>query len=319
LSPGSIVAMDEPQTQGTMASLAGLFVPLITPFDQYGNLDATALEELAHRVLDDGATGIVALGTTAEAPTLTEAERSRVLDICAGVCSDRAAPLIAGAGGNDTRRTVAALAGLAAWPQIRAALVVVPYYNRPGEDGTVAHFRALATDSPVPLVVYNIPYRTGQRVGWAAMRRIAELPAVIGVKHSPGAIDSDTVEMMAGRPNGFNVLAGDCVLISPLLALGAAGAISASAHVCTASYAQLVGAWRTGDLAAARSLGHRLAPLSARLFAEPNPTVIKGVLHELGHIPSPAVRLPLVPAQPESVREALAAAAAVMPKATPAL
>jgi 4-hydroxy-tetrahydrodipicolinate synthase len=299
--------------------LTGLYVPLITPFDQHGELDAPALEALAHRVLDEGATGIVALGTTAEAPTLTEAERRRVLDICARACGERGAPLIAGAGGNDTRLTVAALAGLAAWPEIRAALVVVPYYSRPGEHGTVAHFQALAADTPVPLVVYNIPYRTGQRVGWTAMRRIAELPAVIGVKHSPGAIDSDTIEMMAGVPAGFSVLAGDCVLISPLLALGAAGAISASAHVSTASYASLVRAWRAGDVAAARALGNRLAPLSARLFAEPNPTVIKAVLHELGHIPSPAVRLPLVPAQPGSVLEALAAAAATMPEAAAAL
>jgi 4-hydroxy-tetrahydrodipicolinate synthase len=299
--------------------LTGLYVPLITPFDQHGELDAPALEALAHRVLDEGATGIVALGTTAEAPTLTEAERRRVLDICARACGERGAPLIAGAGGNDTRLTVAALAGLAAWPEIRAALVVVPYYSRPGEHGTVAHFQALAADTPVPLVVYNIPYRTGQRVGWTAMRRIAELPAVIGVKHSPGAIDSDTIEMMAGVPAGFSVLAGDCVLISPLLALGAAGAISASAHVSTASYASLVRAWRAGDVAAARALGNRLAPLSARLFAEPNPTVIKAVLHELGHIPSPAVRLPLVPAQPGSVLEALAAAAAAMPEAAAAL
>jgi 4-hydroxy-tetrahydrodipicolinate synthase len=299
--------------------LTGLYVPLITPFDQHGEHDAPAQEALAHRVLDEGATGIVALGTTAEAPTLTEAERRRVLDICARACGERGAPLIAGAGGNDTRLTVAALAGLAAWPEIRAALVVVPYYSRPGEHGTVAHFQALAADTPVPLVVYNIPYRTGQRVGWTAMRRIAELPAVIGVKHSPGAIDSDTIEMMAGVPAGFSVLAGDCVLISPLLALGAAGAISASAHVSTASYASLVRAWRAGDVAAARALGNRLTPLSARLFAEPNPTVIKAVLHELGHIPSPAVRLPLVPAQPGSVLEALAAAAATMPEAAAAL
>jgi 4-hydroxy-tetrahydrodipicolinate synthase len=305
--------MEAAQIPGTAAPLAGLFVPLITPFDRHGDLDADALAALAHRVLDDGATGIVALGTTAEAPTLTETERRRVLDVCAAVCGDRGAPLIAGAGGNDTRRTAAALAELAAWPQVGAALVVVPYYNRPGEAGTVAHFRALAAASPVPLIVYNIPYRTGQRVGWPAMRSIAELPGVIGVKHSPGAIDSDTVEMMADLPDGFSVLAGDCVLISPLLALGAAGAISASAHVRTASYTRLVAAWRGGDLAPARSLGHRLAALSARLFAEPNPTVIKAVLHKLGHIPSPAVRLPLLPARAGSVRAALAAAAAVMP------
>ena len=210
---------------------AGLFVPLITPFTDDGELDARALESLAHRVLADGATGIVALGTTAEAPALTEAERDQVLDICAAVCRHRSAPLIAGAGGNDTRRSARALSALSAWPEIRAALVVVPYYNRPGEEGTVAHFRALAGETPVPLIVYNIPYRTGQPVGWPAMRRIAELPPVVGVKHATGAVDQDTVEMMASLPDGFSVLAGDCVLAPALLALGAAGAISASAHV----------------------------------------------------------------------------------------
>jgi 4-hydroxy-tetrahydrodipicolinate synthase len=293
----------------SMTPLAGLFVPLITPFTDTGELDPAGLESLAYRVLDEGATGIVALGTTAEAPTLTEAERRQVLDICARVCADRSAPLIAGAGGNDTRASIRALRALAAWPQVSAALVVVPYYLRPGEAGTVAHFEALAGQTPVPLVVYNIPARTGQPVSWPAIRRIADLPAVAGVKHSPGAVDLDTAEMMASLPAGFSVLAGDCFLMPALLALGAAGAISASAHVCTRSYADLVAAWRAGDVATARPLGHRTTPLSARLFAEPNPAVIKAVLHELGHIASPAVRLPLLPARVSSARAALAAAA----------
>jgi 4-hydroxy-tetrahydrodipicolinate synthase len=288
---------------------AGLFVPLITPFTQDGELDPVTLESLAHRVLDEGATGIVALGTTAEAPTLTAAERSQVLGICARVCRDRSAPLIAGAGGNDTRASAEALRALAAWPEVTAALVVVPYYSRPGEDGTVAHFRALAQDTPVPIVIYNIPHRTGQRLGWPAVRQLAELPAIVGVKHAAGAVDQDTVEMMASRPDGFSVLAGDCFLTPALLALGAAGAISASAHVCTARFAELIAAWRAGDVAAARPLGHRLATLSARLFAEPNPSVIKAVLYELGHIPAPVVRLPLLPARPESAAAARRAAA----------
>jgi 4-hydroxy-tetrahydrodipicolinate synthase len=288
---------------------AGLFVPLVTPFTESGELDPAGLESLAHRVLDEGATGIVALGTTAEAPTLTGAERRRVLDICAQVCAERSAPLIAGAGGNDTRASADALRELAAWPQITAALVVVPYYLRPGEEGAIAHFEALARRTPVPLVVYNIPARTGQRVSWPAMRRIASLPAVVGVKHSPGAVDLDTAEMMADLPAGFSVLSGDCFLMPALLALGAAGAISASAHICTRSYADLVTAWRDGEVAAARPLGHRLTALSARLFAEPNPAVIKAVLHGLGHIASPAVRLPLLAAQPSSASAALAAAA----------
>jgi 4-hydroxy-tetrahydrodipicolinate synthase len=285
----------------------------MTPFTDAGDLDAPALESLAHHVLDAGATGIVALGTTAEAPTLNSAERTRVLDICAGVCHDRAAPLIAGAGGNDTRRSAPQLAALAAWPGIRAALVVVPYYSRPGEDGVLAHFRALAPASPVPLIVYNIPYRIGQAVSWPTLRQLAELPNVAGVKHAPGGIDQDTVAMMADLPAGFSVLGGDDMYVAALLALGAPGAILASAHVCTARFAELVSAWRAGDAATARPLGHRLTVLSAALLAEPNPAVIKAVLHRLGHIASPAVRLPLLPASAGSAEVALRAAAVLAP------
>jgi 4-hydroxy-tetrahydrodipicolinate synthase len=290
-----------------MSELTGLFIPLITPFTADGAVSADALERLAHRILDDGANGIVALGTTAETPTLTEAERSEVLRICSRVCRERGAPLIAGAGSNDTARSAAALAALAEYPEVCAALVAVPYYSRPGETGVLEHFRALATGSPVSLVVYNIPYRTGQTVGWPTMRRIAELPGIAGVKHAVGSIDADTITMMAERPAGFGVLGGEDLYVSPLLALGADGAIQAAAHVCTGGFAELIRLWRDGQAAAARELGHRLAPLSRALFAEPNPTVIKSVLYRLGEIPAPAVRLPLLPAGAASTEAALAA------------
>jgi 4-hydroxy-tetrahydrodipicolinate synthase len=291
----------------------GLYVPLITPFTDEAELDEVTLRALAHQVLDAGATGIVALGTTAEAPSLGDDERARVLDICASVCREHAAPLIAGVGTNDTRRSAGALAALAGWPEVCAALVVVPYYNRPGEEGVLAHFRALALSTPVPLIIYNVPARTGQQVSWQAVRQLAELPEVAGVKHAPGRIDLDTALMMADLPAGFRVLAGDCALANGLLALGASGVISASAHVCTARFAELIRAWRDGDVATARPLGHRLTVLAARLFAEPNPVVIKAVLRELGHIPSAAVRLPLLPATPASAAAALQAAAELEP------
>ena len=290
-----------------MDELTGLFIPLITPFTASGELAADALERLAHRVLDDGATGIVALGTTAEAATLTDDERSTVLAICSRVCRERAAPLVAGAGTNDTARSAAALAGLAGYPEVRAALVVVPYYVRPGEAGVLEHFRALATGSPVPLIIYNIPYRTGQTLSWRNMAKLAELARIAGVKHAAGSIDQDTIAMMAGRPAGFSVLGGDDPYISPLLALGADGGILASAHVRTSDFARLVSLWRDGQAGEARQLGHRLAPVSQALFAEPNPVVIKSVLHRLGQIPSPAVRLPLLPASPDSADAALRA------------
>jgi 4-hydroxy-tetrahydrodipicolinate synthase len=288
-----------------MDTLAGLFIPLITPFTAEGDLAEDALEQLARRVLDDGAAGIVALGTTAEATALSDSEKSRVLAICSRVCRERAAPLIAGAGTNNTARSAAELAALAQYPDIRAALVVVPYYIRPGEAGVIEHFRTLAASSPVPLIIYNIPYRTGQQVGWRAMAKLAQIPGVAGVKHAVGAIDPDTIDMMASRPAGFSVLGGDDPVISPLLALGADGGIMASAHVSTGGFAALISMWQDGKAEDARELGHRLAPLSRALFAEPNPVVIKSVLHKMGQIPSPSVRLPLLPASPESTEDAL--------------
>jgi 4-hydroxy-tetrahydrodipicolinate synthase len=285
--------------------LAGLYVPLVTPFTADGALAADALEGLAHAVLDDGAAGLVALGTTGEPATLTAVERRRVLDIIAGVGKERNGTVIAGAGSNDTQASAQALRELTAWPEVSAALVVVPYYTRPSEAGVVAHFTQLAAASPVPLIIYNIPYRTGQTVGWQALRRLAELPGIAGVKHAVGGIDEDTVRLLADLPDGFAVLGGDDAFASPLLALGAAGAILASANVCTGSFAAMVRAWQDGECARARALGHRLAGLSAALFAEPNPVVIKAVLHAQGRIPSPSVRLPLLPASPDAAPAAL--------------
>jgi 4-hydroxy-tetrahydrodipicolinate synthase len=296
-------------------SLRGLFVPLITPFTEDGELAADALEKLACAVLDAGAAGIVALGTTGEHATLTVAERHAVLDIAARACRERGATLIAGAGSNDTAGSVRELRDLAAWPEVAAALTVVPYYTRPSEEGVVAHFTRLGAESPVPLIVYNIPYRTGRVLSAQTLLELARVPGIAGVKHAVGAVDQDTVLMMAAlttaapapveQPGDFAVLAGDDLFASPLLALGAAGGILASAHLRTSDFAELIAAWHAGDAGRARELGHRLAALSAALFAEPNPAVIKGVLHAQGLIPSPAVRLPLLAAGQDSVRAAL--------------
>jgi 4-hydroxy-tetrahydrodipicolinate synthase len=283
----------------------GLYVPLVTPFTEEGELAPDALEKLAHDVLDAGAAGLVALATTGEAATLSIPERHAVLDICARVCRQHGATLIAGAGSNDTASTAQAVADLAAWPDVAAALTVVPYYTRPTQEGVVAHFARVAADSPVPLIVYNIPYRTGTALSAQTLLRLARLPGIAGVKHAVGAVDQDTVLLMASRPADFAVLAGDDAFASALLALGAAGGITASAQVCPGPFASLIDAWHRGDAERARDLGHRLTPLSAALFAEPNPTVIKGVLHAQGKIPSPAVRLPLLPASQDSVRAAV--------------
>ncbi|MGW4423872.1 4-hydroxy-tetrahydrodipicolinate synthase [Streptosporangium sp. NPDC004631] len=285
-------------------TLSGIYVPLITPFAENGEIALEALEDLARTALADGAAGLVALGTTAEVATLAEEERRAVVEVCARVSREHGTELIVGAGSSDTRSSADALRALKDRPEVSAALVTVPSFVRPSEAGVLAHFTVLAEQSPVPMVIYNIPYRTGQSVGAATLRRLGELPMVAGVKQAVGGVDQDTVTLLADLPDDFAVLAGDDPFLSALLALGASGGILASAHLRTAEYVELVESWRTGDVARARALGHRLSVMSASLFAEPNPTVIKGVLHAGGRIPTASVRLPLVPASQAAVEAA---------------
>jgi 4-hydroxy-tetrahydrodipicolinate synthase len=282
-----------------MTTLHGLWIPLVTPFGADGGVALDALEQLARHSLDEGATGLVALGTTGEPGSLTEGEKRAVVETVARVCRERSAPLIVGAA------TADALAALADVPEAVGALTVVPPFVRPGEAAVVAHFARLAAAAPVPLVVYDVPYRTGQYLSADALRRLAAIPGVAGVKYSAGGINADTITLLGDLPTGFAVLGGDDAFISPLLALGAHGGILASAHLATARFAQLIEAWRDGDAVRARTLGHRLAPLSQALFAEPNPTVVKAALHAQGRIPTPSVRPPLLDAHPDSTATAL--------------
>jgi 4-hydroxy-tetrahydrodipicolinate synthase len=293
------------QDLNALAARPGLYVPLMTPFDESGAVALACLRALAHAALDGGATGLVALGTTAEPGSLSSAERQDVLEVVAGVCNDRAAPLIVGA---NTPMEIAQLAGV---DGVTAALTLVPPFLRPGENGVVAYFEALAAASPVPLLVYHVPYRTGQELLPRTIHRLAALPGVAGMKFAPGALTGDAVAILADPPPRFAVLGGDDALLAPMLALGAHGAIAASAHIGTSGYAALVAAWRSGDVVVARDLGHRLAALSTALFAEPNPTVIKAVLHAQGRIPTSSVRLPLVAAGRSALDAALYAAALV--------
>lgn len=286
-------------------ALRGIHVPLVTPFTPAGDIAVEALESLAHEVLDGGAAGIVALGTTAETATLDEAERDLVTGIIARVCEERGALLTVGAGASGTRAAEASLARLALWPRARAALVTVPPFVRPCAAGVLAHFARLAEVSPVPLIVYHIPYRTGQPLDAVALRALGSLDGVAGVKYAAGSVGQDAVALLGDLPAGFEVLAGDDLYLSPLLALGATGGILASAHLATARFAELAAAWRAGDVARARPLGHTLARMSAAAFAEPNPAVVKGVLHAQGRIPSPGVRLPLLPASGAAVTATL--------------
>jgi 4-hydroxy-tetrahydrodipicolinate synthase len=279
------------------SDLRGLWVPLVTPFDHDGDVDAVSLDALARHVLDEGATGIVALGTTGEPATLSAAEQALVVAVCAEACRSRGRRLIVGAGTNSTRST---LEQIAAWneaaPDAAALLVVVPYYTRPAEAGVVAHLQAAAAASTVPIVVYNVPYRTGRGLGADALLELAATPNVAGVKQAVGALDRDTLAVLGGRPAGFDVLCGDDAFIGPIALLGGAGAIAAAAHVRTADFVRLVAASLDGDAATAAALGRDLLPIVDAGFAEPSPAVWKAGLHALGSIRTAVVRAPLTPA-----------------------
>jgi 4-hydroxy-tetrahydrodipicolinate synthase len=289
------------------AALRGLYIPIVTPFASDGSVALDALDGLAHHLLDAGVAGLVPLGTTGETPLLEHDEQRAVVDVCARVCRERQAHVVVGAGTNNTAATIAATRALADLTGVTATLCVVPYYLRPGQAGIVAHFEAIAEASPVPLVLYNIPGRTGQLLEPAGLLRLANTANVIGVKQAMGSIDTGTMRVLAEAPSGFAVLAGDDPLIFALVLLGGSGAISAAGHVCTRRYVEMVECGLAGKVDEGRAHHDALLPVAQACFAEPNPAVFKGVLHAQGLIPTADVRLPLTNASEVAVSSALEA------------
>ena len=225
---------------------------------------------------------------------------------CASVCADRNATLIVGAGTNDTRTTIERHEALAHVPGAAASLAVVPYYVRPSEEAIVKHFELVAERSPVPVLIYNIPYRTGRGLGAKSLLELAAIDGIAGCKQAVGGIDGDTLKVLAAAPEGFAMLGGDDQFIYPLTLMGGRGAIAASSHVATSRYAEMIDAALDGRLEEGRAQHDILLPLSRALFAEPSPAVIKAVLHEQGRIPTPNVRMPLSNASSEATERALA-------------
>jgi 4-hydroxy-tetrahydrodipicolinate synthase len=291
--------------------LRGVYVPLVTPFAADGSVALEAIRRLAHEYLDAGAAGLVPLGTTGESPALDAAEKRAVVDVCSRVCVDRGAPMIVGAGTNNTTTTIAAVRALEGVPALAATLIVVPYYVRPSEAGIVAHYQAVAAASPVPVVLYNIPYRTGRGIGSASILELARTPNIAGIKQAVGGIDADTLRVLAEMPEGFSVLGGEDPYLYPTVLLGGSGAIAASAHVCTERFVAMIECGLAGKLEEGRAYEEALLPVIEACFAEPNPAVFKGVLHAQGRIPTPDLRLPLLPASATSIDRALAAIDAV--------
>jgi len=285
--------------------LRGVWVPLITPFDTNDRVDIAAIERLCGDYASAGVSGIVAMGTTGEASALEPDERQAAVEAIVRVSTAAGIRVIVGTGTNNTKATIRATAALADTPGVVGALVVVPYYVRPSVEGLVAHFKAVAAESPVPVIVYNIPARTGRDLGGAGLLELAAVPNIAGVKQAVATLDADTLELLARAPEGFAVLGGEDTLLFPLMCMGAVGTISAAAHVCTERFVAMIECGLAHKIDDGRAHAAALLPVVRAAYTDPNPAVFKGVLHALGKISTPDVRLPLTNASAENVRRCL--------------
>jgi 4-hydroxy-tetrahydrodipicolinate synthase len=268
----------------------GLFTALVTPF-RNDAVDETALRNLVERQVESGVDGIVPCGSTGEAATLSHAEHRRVVEVCVEAASGRV-QVLAGTGSNSTRESIE-LTRHARDAGADGALLISPYYNKPTQDGVVAHYAAVARESGLPLFAYNIPGRTASNILPATMARIAEIELVVGVKEGSGDI-AQISRVVAACPESFTVLAGDDALTLPVIAIGGRGVISATSNLAPRQMVELVATARAGQLARAREIHQRLMPLFDALFCETNPIPVKAALAMLGQIEE-EIRLPLTP------------------------
>lgn len=268
----------------------GSIPALVTPFTADGAVDWAAFEAFVEWQVVSGSAALVPCGTTGESATLTIVEHNDVVTAC--VAAAGAVPVIAGCGSNDTMCALAHMrhaeqAGAA------AALVVVPYYNKPSQDGLIAHFTHLATHCDLPIIIYNIPGRSVADMSVATMARLAELPTIVGVKDATGNLGRVSAQR-AACGTGFCQLSGNDDMALGFAAMGGAGCISVTANVAPALCAEFQAACARGDYAAALALQDRLYPLHDALFADASPGPTKYALHRLGRM-GPATRLPITP------------------------
>ncbi len=268
----------------------GSLVAIVTPFKS-GKLDERALGDLIEWQIASGTHGIVPCGTTGESATLTHAEHDRVVAFTVEVVRRRV-PVVAGTGSNSTEEAIA-LTKHAKAAGVDGALLITPYYNKPTQEGLFLHYKAVAEAVDLPLVVYNIPGRTGVNMMPSTIARLTVCPTVVAIKEGSGAVQqaSEIIQLCGER---LTVLAGDDALTLPMMAVGGKGVITVTANLVPTKMAQLVNAFRDGRLEAARAMHYELYPLFTALFYETNPIPVKEALHLMGKI-APEIRLPLCP------------------------
>lgn len=278
-----------------MNTITGSIVALVTPMHADGSLDLACLRELVDFHVREGTDAIVVVGTTGESPTVNVEEHRELIKIVVAQVAGRI-PVIAGTGANSTAEAIE-MTRFAKEVGADAALSVVPYYNKPTQEGLYRHFRAIAEAVAVPLILYNVPGRTVADLANETALRLAQIPNIVGIKDATGNIDRGS-ELIARAPAGFAVYSGDDQSACALLLMGGQGNISVVANVAPRLMHEMCVAALQGDLLEARKLNFRLLGLHRQLFCEANPIPVKWACQQLGLIKE-GIRLPLTPLSPE--------------------
>ena len=274
----------------------GCGTALVTPFTETGALDEPALRRLLRRQVAGGVHFLVPCATTGESPTLSGEERIRIIEIVVEEARGQI-PVLAGTGGYDTREVIR-LAAETERAGANGLLSVTPYYNRPTPEGLYQHFRAIAESTSLPIVLYNVPGRTGCNMDVATLVKLAALPNIVGVKEASGNI-TQMCEICSAAPSDFVVLSGDDAVTLPLMAIGGKGVISVAANEVPTEMSRMVEAAERGDFAGALTLHRTLLPLMLANFVESNPIPVKAAMAAMGLI-AEVYRLPMVSPRPES-------------------
>jgi 4-hydroxy-tetrahydrodipicolinate synthase len=278
---------------------SGVWLPIITPFVD-GEIDHAGYERLVDHYVRAGVAGVIPLGTTGESPTVDDAEAETLIESTVKAVDGRV-PILAGVSGNDTRKVVKTVKRLERH-RIDGLLATCPYYNRPSQDGLREHFTRVAEATDRPILIYNIPYRTGVNLANDTLLALAELPNIAGVKDSSGDV-AQSLALLRQRPDGFSVLTGEDAYFYTMLANGGDGGILASAHLETEAFIAVHERMAANDHHGARTLWSALETLVPMLFREPNPMPVKHCLWRRGLIRSPECRLPLTRISPALVRD----------------
>src|SRR6266571_7387838 len=274
----------------------GVGTALVTPFTKTGELDEAAVRRLGRRQMDAGVHFLVPCGTTGESPTLTLAERLRIVELLVDEAAGKT-PILAGAGGYNTKEVIQ-LAGEMKKVGASGLLSVTPYYIKPTQEGLFQHYRAIAESTPLPIIVYNVPGRTGVNVEVSTLVRLAQIPNIVGVKEASGNV-SQMCDVCRAVPPDFIVLSGDDALTLPLMAVGGRGIVSVVSNEIPAEMVQMVEIAERNDFAAARAVHSRILPLMAANFIESNPGPVKAAMAAMGLIDE-VFRLPMVSPKAES-------------------